>query len=151
MNTFEQVIGKEILEIIRVDFQDDYDENSLIAVFLKLDSNSGLFIENGTNEMTEIKYIMLDELREEFESEYQSRLNSLKATDQLNKLIGLKICAIKLGEHKQDKYESESFVVSSGGYSEVQIEFENLNLSIFQKDRRQRISIKVSFFTSKSS
>ena len=142
MNTFENIIGREILEIIRVDYKDDYDEDSLLAIFIRLDTNSGLFIENGTDEMTEIQYKMLDELREEFESEYQSGLNSLKNTDQLNKLIGLKIQAVDLGAVNPDKFVSNNFVVSSGQYSEIEIEFENLKLSIFQQGRRQRISIK---------
>ena len=142
MNTFENIIGREILEIIRVDYKDDYDEDSLLAIFIRLDTNSGLFIENGTDEMTEIQYKMLDELREEFESEYQSGLNSLKNTDQLNKLIGLKIQAVDLGAVNPDKFVSNNFVVSSGQYSEIEIEFENLKLSIFKQGRRQRISIK---------
>jgi hypothetical protein len=90
MNTFEQLIGKKIINILRLDIKEDYDFGFPITLFVQLDNASGLLVGQDFNhDTTTVSYTTLDAIRDDFGTEFnETFLNELKSIDQLTALLG---------------------------------------------------------------
>jgi len=133
MNTFEQLIGKKIINVLRLDIKEDYDLGFPIALFLQLDNVSGLLVGQDFNhDTTTVSYTTLEVVRDDYDTEFkETHLNELKSTDRLNSLVGQTIISIKVGEFDQDKLLGDNFVLKQGQYAGVIIEVDNQRLTIF--------------------
>ena len=134
MNTFEQLIGRQIINIQRLDTGEDFPPLSFpLAIFVMLDNNSGLFIGFGFHsETTELNYMTLADLEDYYGTEYgESCLNNLNNDDPLNKLIGQKIKSLKVGQLQDDKIQGDNFVIKSGQYAGVILQVDNNKVTIY--------------------
>ena len=143
MNTFEQLVGRQIINIFRLDIKEDYDFDFLLALFIQLDASSGLLIGTDFNhEWTTINYMTLEDVRELFGTDWnETRLNELKPSDQLNILVGKAIQSIKVGQFNRDKFAGENFIIQSGEFAGVVIEVSEGKLTIFKNGRLQELLI----------
>ena len=134
MNTFEQLIGRNIIKIQRLDAGDDFPPLSFpLAIFVMLDNNSGLFIGFGFHsETTELNYMTLAELEDYYGTEYgETCLNKLDTDDPLNKLVGQKIKSLNVGQLQDDKIQGDTFVIKSGQYAGVILQADNNKVTIY--------------------
>jgi len=134
VNTFEQLIGRQITKILQLDTGDDFPPLSFpLAIFVMLDNNSGLFIGFGFhNETTELNYMNLVDLKDYYGTEYgETCLNELKNDDPLNKLVGQKIKSLKVGQLQDDKIMGDTFVIKSGQYAGVILVADNNKVTIY--------------------
>ncbi len=134
MNTFEQLVDRQITKILRLDTGEDFPPlSSPLAIFVLLESNAGLFIGFGFHsQKTELNYMTLDDLQEYYGTEYgEACLNELNTQDPLNKIVGQKIKSITVGQLQDDKIQGNTFVIKSGQYAGVIIAFDNNKVTIF--------------------
>jgi len=134
MNTFEQLIGRQITKILRLDTGEDFPPLSFpLAIFVMLDDSSGLFIGFGFHsETTELGYMTLADLEDHYGTEYgETCLNELDSSDPLNKLVGQKIKFLKVGQLQDDKLKGDTFVIKSGQYAGVVLVVDNDKVTIY--------------------
>jgi hypothetical protein len=134
VNTFEQLIGRQITNILRLDTGDDFPPLSFpLAIFVMLDNNSGLSIGFGFHsETTELNYMTLTDFEDYYGTEYgEVCLNELKNGDPLNKLVGQKIKSLKVGQLQDDKIKGDNFVIKSGQYAGVILVVDNNRMTIY--------------------
>jgi hypothetical protein len=140
MNTFEQLIGRKILKVFRIDKKEDYEFGFPLALFLQLDQNWGLLIGQDSNHnTTTLSNTTLESVRNDFGTDYdETSLNELKPIDRLNSLVGQTIKSIKVGEFNHDKSLGDNFLIKPGQYAGVILEVDNQKLTIFYQWRMQR-------------
>jgi len=134
VNTFEQLIGRQIINIQRLDTGDDFPPLSFpLAIFVMFDNYSGLFIGFGFHsETTELNYMTLTDLEDYYGTEYgETCLNKLHTDDPLNKLLGQKIQSLKVGQLQDDKIQGDDFIIKSGQYAGVILQVENNKVTIY--------------------
>ena len=136
-NTFEQLIGRQVFKIFRLDSGEDFPALSFpIGLFFMLEKTFGLAIYfNFYNPTLNINYSALEDFKYEYGIEYgETVLNDLKNDDTLLKLIGQKIKAIKIGQIAKDKLLGDNFIIKADEYAGIIIEFENDKLTIFSTE-----------------
>jgi hypothetical protein len=136
MNTFEQLIGRQILKVLRVDYKEDYDYSTPLAIFLLLEKDAGLLIgQDFEHETITIGFMTLDQVRYDYGTEYyETCLNELKPLDRLNTFEGQTIRSIQVGEFNQEKSLGKNFIVKAGQYAGVIIVIGSQKLTIFNRD-----------------
>ena len=141
MNAFEDLIGRKIIKVLRLDAEEDYEFSFPLALFLQLGPDSGLLIGQDFNHSTTtMNNPTLENLRNDFGTDYnETCLNELKPLDRLNSLVGQTINSIQVGEFKKDKLLGSNFVVRPGQYAGVIIVVDNQKLTIFNSGRRSEI------------
>lgn len=136
-NTFEQLIGRQVFNIFRLNSGEDFPELSYpIGLFLMLEKTSGLSIYfNFYNPTLNISYSTLEDFKYDYGIEYgESILKEIKNDDTLFKLIGQKIKEINIGQITKDKLLGENFVIKSDEYIGIIVAFENDKLTIFSTE-----------------
>ena len=143
MNTFEQLIGQQIINIYRLDIREDYEPNLLLALFIQLVNSSGLLIgKDFDHGFTALNYTILDEVRDLFGTDWnETCLNELKPADPLNIFVGKTIQSIKVGQFKQDKFATKNFIITPGEFAGVIIKAGENKLTIYKKERMQELFI----------
>jgi hypothetical protein len=134
MNTFEQLISRQITKVLQLNTGDDFPPLSFpIAIFIMLDTNSGLLISFGFHsETTALSYMNLTDLEDDCGTKYgEACLNELKNDDPLNQLVGQKIKSLKIGQFQDDKIMGDTFVINSGQYAGVILVVENNKVTIY--------------------
>ena len=134
MNTFEQLVGRQIIKVLRLDTGEDFPPLTFpLAIFLLLDEISGLLIGFGFhNETTTLNYMSLEDLEKEYGTEWgETSLNEIEPSDKLNSLVGQTLKSIKVGQLNQNMLIGDNFIIKSGQYAGVVVETDNQKLTIF--------------------
>ncbi|MGB8194771.1 MAG: hypothetical protein WCF67_22750 [Chitinophagaceae bacterium] len=134
MNIFEQFIGKQILKVYRVDYEKDHNSATPIAIFLQLDEEAGLLIDQEfESETTTVGFVLLKHvLYGDGIIFFETFLNELKPADRLKTLEGQIIKSIRVGV-VNDKESGNGFVIKAGQYAWVVIEIGDEKLTIFNR------------------
>jgi hypothetical protein len=137
MNTFEQLLGRQITNVLRVDIKEDYEFDIPLALFFKLDEEAGLLIgQDLENETTTVSFMILEDVKHDYGTEYfETCLNELKPLDRLNTLKGQTIKSIKVGEFYKEKVSAGTFVVKTGQFAGAIIEVGDQKLTVFNSDK----------------
>lgn len=136
MNTFEHLIGRQVLKILRVDLKEDYDYAAPIAIFFQLDKDAGLLIgQDYDHKTTTVGFKTSNEVRDYYGTDYyEACLNQLKPLDRLATFEGQTIRSVKVGEFKKDKLLGQGFTIKQGQYAGVVLEVGNQKLTIFNSN-----------------
>jgi hypothetical protein len=141
-NTFEQLIGRQVFKIFRLDSGEDFPALSFpIGLFFMLDKTSGLTIcFNFYNPTLNINYSTLEDFKYDYGIEYgETVLNDLNNDDTLLKLIGQRIKAIKIGQITKDELFGDNFIIKADEFVGIFIEFENDKLTLFSTENGGQI------------
>ena len=143
MNTFEQLLGRQIQRILRLDTTGNISPLSVpLAIYLMLDENSGLLVGFGFhNETITLDYMTLEEVQNEYGTEFgETHLNEVESSNRLRRFAGQALKSIKVGKFTEDKLVGENFVVTEGQYAVVVIQTITEKLTIYStKDGGQVI------------
>jgi hypothetical protein len=134
VNTFEQLIGRQIKRVLRLDTGEDFPPLSFpLAIYIMLEETSGLLISFGFhNETTTMSYMTLEDLQDEHGTEWgESSLNELEPTDRLNQLVGQSIKSIKVGQFKEEKLVGDDFIIKNDQYAGVIIQTTGNSIVIY--------------------
>lgn len=131
MNTFNQLRGKKILNVQRIDSEVDYEFYSPYAIILTLDNQTEKLIITATNDGSSVDVRMSsdEQINENFGLEFSEHiLNDLKKDDELIGFIGDSLRSIKIAEFILPEITGIGFVIKQGKYAGVELKTEKHKL-----------------------
>ena len=143
MNTFDNIIGKTITNIQRLDCVVDYDFYSPYSIIITLDNQIEKLIITTTNDGSSVDIRMTND--EQIEIDYglefnEHILNDLKQDDELCSFIGDKLQIIRIAEYVLSEIEGLGFVIKQGKCAGVEILTEKHKF-LFQNNFGGRLDI----------
>ncbi len=123
MTPFDNLIGRTIKSVVRQDFEQNYEFQSPLGIFLRTSEQDGLYF-GVLNDGTSVNVERMNEhqLNEYCGIEYlKSHLNELLDEDELNSIVGEQISSIELAEYITEKIEGDNFVLQQGKYAGIRI------------------------------
>ena len=133
MTPFDNLIGRTINSVVRQDFEQSYEFQSPLGIFLRTSEQDGLYfgvLNDGTS--VNIELMNENQLNDYCGTEYlESHLNEPLNEDELNSLIGEQILSIELAEYKTDELRGTNFVVKQGKYAGIRIRTTSNELTFY--------------------
>ena len=124
MNTFDNLIGRRILAINRLDNQFDYEFYSPYAIILTIDDQNEKLIISAKNDgsSVDIRQTTDEQIESDYGLEFSEHiLHDLRKDDELNEFIGNKIYQIKIAEFKLPEIKGIDFVINQGKYAGIEL------------------------------
>ena len=136
MNTFDNIIGKTITNIQRLDSDVDYEFYSPYSIIITFDNQTEKLIITATNDGSSVDVRMTND--EQIEIDYglefnEHILNDLKQDDELCSFVDDKLQTIRIAEYILPEIEGLGFVIKQGKYAGVEIQTEKHKL-LFQNN-----------------
>lgn len=133
MTPFDNLIGRTIISVVRQDFEQNYEFQSPLGIYLRTSEQDGLYLgvlNDGTS--VNVQLMNEDQLNEYCGTEYlESHLNELLHDDELNSLIGEQISTIELAEYQTEEIEANNFVLKQGKYAGIRIRTTSNELTFY--------------------
>lgn len=134
MNTYEQLVGKQIQKVVRIDTLEDYSEQSLLAVFLYLECDSGLLCGVDFKRGITLDYRTELDAQYDYGVEYSETFwNKLRPDDSLRYLEGQTIREVRIGEFR-DKLSGKTFVVKPSSFAGISLQLSNGGFTFFNSE-----------------
>ena len=136
MNAFDNILGRQILTIQRLDSDVDYEYYSPYAIILTIENETAKLIISATNDgnCVEIRMTTEDQIEKDYGLEFSEHiLNELKSDDELLSFIGDKIELVKIAEYNVPEITGSDFVIKQGKYVGVELKTEKYKL-LFQNN-----------------
>ena len=134
MTTFNNIIGKRITNIQRLDSDAEYEFYSPYAIILTLDNQTEKLIITATNDGSSVDIRMTndEQLGENYGLEFSEYiLNNLKKDDELCSFIGDRIELIRIAEYILPEITGNEFVIKQGKFAGIELKTERHKL-LFQ-------------------
>lgn len=136
MRTFDHIIGRNILNIQRLDTNVDYEFYSPYAIILTINGQTERLIISATNDGSSVDIRMASD--EQIESDFglefnEHTLNDLKKEDELCEFIGDRFQSIKIAEYFLPEITGPDFIIKQGKYAGVELTTEGHKL-LFQNN-----------------
>jgi hypothetical protein len=123
----ENILGKKIIDILRIDRQRDYEFYSPIALIIHLDQLDERLILTATSKgkSCDIRMLTDCEIKEEFRLEFgEALLNELKAEDELNRFQNQNIIDLKIAEFIKSEILGDGFIMPQGKIAGIELKTE---------------------------
>ncbi len=136
MKTFDNIIGRKINKIQRIDSQVDYEFYNPNALILILEQLNEKLILTATNDgtSTDIRLSNDFKIEEDFGLELGEHvLNDLKPEDELNKFRNQKIEELRIAEFLEPEILGDGFVIKQGKVAGIELKTEK-NKILFQNN-----------------
>ena len=143
MNPFDNIIGRKIIKVQRIDSEVDYEFYTPYALIFTLDQLKEKLVLTATNDgsSTDIRLSSDFDIEENYGLELsESILNDLKPEDELNQFQNQKIENLKIAEFIQPEIEGNGFLIRQGKIAGIELKTEN-NKILFQNKNRGWIYI----------
>ena len=133
MNTFQQLIGKDIIEVLRMDAGENPSSESLLAVFLKLTSDSGLNIGHSfEHDLTSIRYMSIEDVQYgDIAMHFGTCLAESRFGDSIALLNGDILRNLSIGEVDEPQPSGSGFVLKSDKFTGIKIDTNNHSAFFF--------------------
>ena len=136
MKPFDNIIGKRIIKIQRIDSQDDYEFYSPYALVLTLEQLNEKLILTATNDGTssDIRLSNDQDIEDDFGLEFnESILNDLKPDDELNQFNNQKIRELRIAEFNEPEIQGDGFLIKQGKIAGIEL-ITDQNKILFQNN-----------------
>ncbi len=136
MTTFNNIVGKKITNIQRLDSNAEYEFYSPYAIVLTLDNQTEKLIITATNDgsSVDIKLTSDEHIEEDYGLEFGEHiLNDLKDDDELRSFIGDRIKLIRLAEYILPEITGPDFIIKQGKFARIELKTEQHKL-LFQNN-----------------
>ena len=127
MNPFNNIVGKRISKIQRIDNQVDYEFYSPYSLILTLEQLEEKLVLTATNDGTSADLRLSNDIdiERDFGLEFnESVLNDLKPEDELNQLNNQKIEEIRIAEFIETKIQGDGFSIKQGKIAGIELKTE---------------------------
>jgi|SRR5699024_8870869 len=134
MSVFDNIIGKKILNIQRLDSEVDYEHYSPYAIILTLANQNEKLIVSAINDGSSVDIRMTsdDQIENDYGLEFgELFFNELKENDELNSFIGNKLKELKIAEYISPSIKGTDFIIKQGKYAGIELKTETHKL-LFQ-------------------
>ena len=124
MNSFDNIIGKRITKIHRIDSQSDYEFYSPYALVLTLEQLDEKLVLTATNDgiSSDIRFSKDFDIEDDFGLEFnESILNDLKPDDELNQFRNQKIKELRIAEFIEPEIEGDGFLIKQGKLAGIEL------------------------------
>lgn len=136
MTTFNNIVGKKITNIQRLDSDAEYEFYSPYAIILTLDNQTEKLIITATNDgsSVDIRMTNVEQIEEDYGLEFSEHiLNDLKEDDELCSFVGDRIELIRLAEYILPEITGPDFVIKQGKFAGIELKTEQHKL-LFQNN-----------------
>lgn len=136
MNIFENLIGRKIIIIHRLDDQVDYGFYSPYAIILSIDGRDEKLILTSNNDgsSVDIRMTTYEQIEADNGLEFSEHiLNDLKKDDELYSFIGDKIISIRIAEYFFPEIKGADFTIKQGMFAGIELRTEGHKL-LFQNN-----------------
>lgn len=136
MTTFNNIVGKKITNIQRLDSNAEYEFYSPYAIVLTLDNQTEKLIITATNDgsSVDIRLTSDEHIEEDYGLEFGEHiLNDLKDDDELRSFIGDRIKLIRLAEYILPEITGPDFIIKQGKFARIELKTEQHKL-LFQNN-----------------
>ena len=136
MTTFNNIVGKKITNIQRLDSDAEYEFYSPYAIILTLDNQTEKLIITATNDgsSTDIRMTNDEQIGEDYGLKFSEHfLNDLKKDDELCSFIDDRIELIRIAEYILPDITGPDFVIKHGKYAGIELKTKRHKL-LFQNN-----------------
>ncbi|MBO0357570.1 hypothetical protein J0X19_06400 [Hymenobacter sp. BT186] len=133
MNEFNNLVGREILKIHRLDSEIDYYYYSPYAIIFTINGITEKFIISiANNRSIDLKISNYKQIADDYGLEFnECILNDINKQDELNLFIGESIKHIRLARYNSLEIQGTGFVIQQGEYAGVELQTDTHTL-LFQ-------------------
>lgn len=131
MNSFDNIIGKRITKIHRIDSQSDYEFYSPYALVLTLEQLDEKLVLTATNEgiSSDIRFSNDFDIEGDFGLEFNENiLNDLKPDDELNQFENQNIKELRIAEFIESEIHGDGFLIKQGNLAGIELKTEKNKL-----------------------
>ncbi|MFZ6052057.1 hypothetical protein [Halocola ammonii] len=131
MKPFDNIKGKRIVKIQRIDSQADYEFYSPYALVLTLEQLNEKLILTATNDgtSTDIRLSNDHDIEGDFGLEFnESILNDLKPDDELNQFEYQKIKELRVAEFNEPELQGNGFIIKQRNIAGIELKAEKNKL-----------------------
>jgi hypothetical protein len=136
MTLFDDLVGKKILNIQRLDSDVKYEFYSPYAIIFTFDNQPKKLIISATNDGSSVDVRMTsdEQIEDDYGLEFSEHiLNDLKKDDELCSFIGDKLLDIRIAEYILPEMKGSNFIIRQGKYAGVELKTEGHKL-LFQNN-----------------
>jgi hypothetical protein len=132
---YNDIIGKKIFGVTRVDGHNDYDIYYPLGLFIDLGEERGLYFGISRDKSINIDLLNKEELNETSGAEYfESDLNELRPNDELKQLVGQTILELRIADFNSRTIKGETFELLLGRIAGIKLKTDEHELVFYNEN-----------------